>query len=108
MCRQVSDEDVNAITFITEQFEFPLVELREGLENIDKDCPHGHHVKPHEMQGDMMDIEVVKLGHSLSCGTSSMCHSHLRILRAASVQYSALQSKLHNVYHSRKAQLFQR
>ena len=103
MCRQISDEDVDAIVSISNLFQLPLVEVRESLENIDKGCPHGHHVKPHEMHDDMVDIEVVKLGHSLPCTTSGMCHSSVRILRAASVHYSALQSMLYNVYHSRKA-----
>ena len=103
MCRQISDEDVDAIVSISNLFQLPLVEVRESLENIDTGCPHGHHVKPHEMHDDMVDIEVVKLGHSLPCTTSGMCHSSLRILRAASVHYSALRSMLYNVYHSRKA-----
>ena len=50
----------------------------------------------------MVDIEIVKLGNSLPCITSGMCRSNLRILRAASVHYSALRSMLYNVYHSRK------
>ena len=102
MCRQISDKDVDAIVSITNIFQLPLVEVRESLENIDEGSPHGHHVKPHEMHDDMVDIEVVKLGHSLPCTTSGMCHSNLRILRAASVHYSALRSMLYNVYHSRK------
>ena len=103
MCRQISDKDVDAIVSITNIFQLPLVEVRESLENIDEGSPHGHHVKPHEMHDDMVDIEVVKLGHSLPCTTSGMCHSNLRILRAASVHYSAFRSMLYNVYHSRKA-----
>lgn len=55
------------------------------------------------MHRDMVDTEVTKLGHPLSCANSSMCHSNLRILRSASVHYSALRTMLYNVYHAKKA-----
>ena len=88
-CRQVSDKDVKTILSITDFFQLPLVEVWENLQNIDEGCPHGHHVKPHEMNSEIVDIEVIRLGHALPCATS-MCHSKLRILRAASVHYPAL------------------
>ena len=100
-CRQVSDEDVDTIMSIKTLFQKSLAEIRESLQNIDKGCPHGHHVKPNEMNDDMVDTEHTKLGHPLACA-AEMCHSKLRVLRAASVHYPALRNMLFNVYHARK------
>lgn len=100
-CHQVTDDDVNIIIAIKDLFQKPLAEIRENLEYIDEGCPHGHYVKPNEMDNDMVDTERTKLGHPLPC-SAAMCHSKLRVLRSASVHYPALRNMLYNVYHARK------
>ena len=101
VCRTVSDDDVKVILDLKRAFEKPFAEVREQLQNIDSGCPHVHHVKPRGMDEGLACTEITKAGHLLPCAIG-MYSSKLRILRAASVHYSALCKLLHTVYMARK------
>ena len=80
---------MSSILDFKSQFENPIHELSQVLDNIDGGCPNYHYSKA--LSGQLK-------GHSLLCYTGIECKSRLRILRSAATHYPILRSLLRAVY----------
>ena len=91
-CKPLTESEVSSILDFKSQFENPIHELSQVLDNIDGGCPNYHYSKA--LSGQSRELK----GHSLLCYTGTECKSRLRILRSAATHYPILRSLLRAVY----------